>query len=128
MEDKENFEHIHLTTPYQTSELNLGHMVDGQRKERGRGAELRSDERVAVRGNGIYITAKSQPATSGRQLDMVEGVSQLESSLQLARALASTAEAAGANPVDTDSQQQVSVRGFRQRRVAARHGALHANG
>ncbi|WP_250516513.1 type VI secretion system tip protein VgrG [Caballeronia sp. INDeC2] len=55
MEDKEGIEHIHLTTPYQTSELNLGHMVDGDRKERGRGAELRSDERVAVRGGkGVF--------------------------------------------------------------------------
>ncbi|HKU00091.1 MAG TPA: type VI secretion system tip protein VgrG, partial [Paraburkholderia sp.] len=39
MEDKEGGEHIHLTTPFQTSELNLGHMVDADRKERGRGAE-----------------------------------------------------------------------------------------
>src|SRR6266702_1073662 len=42
MEDKEGSEHIHLTTPFQTSELNLGHMVDGERQERGQGAELRT--------------------------------------------------------------------------------------
>ncbi|WP_175145692.1 type VI secretion system Vgr family protein, partial [Paraburkholderia phenoliruptrix] len=50
MEDKEGVEHIHLTTPFQTSELNLGHMVDENRKERGQGAELRTDGHVAVRG------------------------------------------------------------------------------
>ena len=58
MEDKEGIEHIHLTTPFQTSELNLGHMVDGDRKERGRGAELRSDEHVAVRCYQFIICKK----------------------------------------------------------------------
>ncbi|QMI49245.1 type VI secretion system Vgr family protein [Burkholderia sp. MBR-1] len=109
MEDKENVEHIHLTTPFQTSELNLGHMVDETRKERGQGAELRSDGPVAVRGNGIFVTAKTQSGAGGKQLDMADGQSQLESALQLSKSLAASAEAAGANTPDTALQQKVSA-------------------
>ncbi|MCX5545928.1 type VI secretion system Vgr family protein, partial [Paraburkholderia sp. CNPSo 3076] len=66
MEDKEGVEHIHLTTPFQTSEFNLGHMVDGQRKERGQGAELRTDGHVAVRGaKGVLLSAEAQPGATG---------------------------------------------------------------
>ena len=71
MEDKEGVEHIHLSTPFQTSELNLGHMVDENRKERGQGAELRTDGRVAVRGaKGVLISAELQAAATGEQCAM----------------------------------------------------------
>ncbi|MGZ2749421.1 type VI secretion system Vgr family protein [Burkholderia stagnalis] len=109
MEDKEGVEHIHLMTPFQTSELNLGHMVDENRKERGQGAELRSDGPVAVRGNGVYVTAKTQSGAAGKQLDMSDGQSQLESAYQLSKSLAASAEAAGANAPDTTSQQKVGA-------------------
>ncbi|WP_321839152.1 type VI secretion system Vgr family protein [Paraburkholderia bannensis] len=106
MEDKEDIEHIHLTTPFQTSELNLGHMVDEGRKERGRGVELRSDERVAVRGNGVFITAKVQTAAGGKQLDMDDAVSQFESALQIAKSLRSSVDSVHGESADTESQNQ----------------------
>jgi type VI secretion system secreted protein VgrG len=107
MEDKEGIEHIHLTTPFQTSELNLGHMVDGDRKERGQGAELRSDERVAIRGKGVYVSAKVQGAAAGKQLDMDDAVSQLESALQIARSLRSSVDASRGESADVSSQELV---------------------
>ncbi|WP_244829932.1 type VI secretion system Vgr family protein [Caballeronia sp. TF1N1] len=106
MEDKEGFEHIHLTTPFQTSELNLGHMVDGNRKERGRGAELRSDERVAVRGGkGVLITAEAKPGALGKQLDAPDAMKQLQAALDQATSLSAIAQAAQAELADVKAQQ-----------------------
>ncbi|MCX5545762.1 DUF2345 domain-containing protein, partial [Paraburkholderia sp. CNPSo 3076] len=106
MEDKEGVEHIHLTTPFQTSELNLGHMVDDERKERGRGAELRSDEHVAVRGaKGVLVTAEGQPCASGGQLAMEEADTTLEQAEQILHALNDSANAATALQADIDQQR-----------------------
>ncbi|RBB33088.1 type VI secretion system tip protein VgrG [Burkholderia reimsis] len=108
MEDKENVEHIHLTTPFQTSELNLGHMVDGSRKERGRGAELRTDEHVAVRGGkGVYISADAQVGGSGKQLDMRLAEGLLEQALQQMQSLANAAKAAEAIAADYTKQKML---------------------
>ncbi|MEX3985203.1 type VI secretion system Vgr family protein [Paraburkholderia sp. EG287A] len=108
MEDKEGVEHIHLTTPFQTSELNLGHMVDGNRKERGKGAELRTDEHVAVRGaKGVLISAHSQPAARGAQLDMQPAQALLEQALQQMQALGQAAIAAQAVAADYERQREL---------------------
>lgn len=50
MEDCEGTEHVHLKTPFQASQLNLGHMVNDQREKRGLGGEFRSDVRQGVKG------------------------------------------------------------------------------
>ncbi|GAU05098.1 type VI secretion system Vgr family protein [Burkholderia stabilis] len=106
MEDKEGVEHIHLTTPNQTSELNLGHMVDESRKERGKGAELRTDEHVAVRGGkGVFISADMQSAANGRQLDMRPAQDLLELGLQQMQSLADAAQAAEAVAADYAKQK-----------------------
>ncbi|WP_075643578.1 type VI secretion system Vgr family protein [Paraburkholderia ginsengiterrae] len=106
MEDKEGNEHIHLTTPFQTSELSLGHMVDDQRKERGRGAELRTDEHVAIRGGrGVLISADAQPAANGKQLDMKPAVALLDQALQQMEALGEAAKAAQAIAADYAEQK-----------------------
>ncbi|SAK68535.1 Rhs element Vgr protein [Caballeronia catudaia] len=106
MEDKRGFEHIHLTTPFQASELTLGHMVDGDRKERGRGAELRSDEHVAVRGGkGVFISADVQNAAGGKQLDMQPAQGLLEQALLQTQSLVVTAKAAQAIAADYESQK-----------------------
>ncbi|MCQ0034444.1 DUF2345 domain-containing protein, partial [Burkholderia glumae] len=106
MEDKENVEHIHLTTPFQTSELNLGHMVDGDRRERGQGAELRTDERVAVRGaKGVFISADAQYAARGKQLDMEPAQGLLEQALQQMQSLAGAAKASQAIAADYEKQK-----------------------
>ncbi|MCP3726043.1 type VI secretion system tip protein VgrG [Paraburkholderia sp. CNPSo 3272] len=108
MEDKEGVEHIHLTTPFQTSELNLGHMVDGNHKERGKGAELRTDEHVAVRGaKGVLISAHAQPDAQGTQLDMQPAQALLEQALQQMQALGQAAIAAQAVAADYERQREL---------------------
>ncbi|MDN0127999.1 type VI secretion system Vgr family protein, partial [Yersinia massiliensis] len=89
MEDKRGEEHIKLSTEYGgKTQLNLGHNVDAQRVLRGEGAELRTDDWVAVRGGkGVFISADKQPSAGGEMLDMSEAISQLETALSLARSL-----------------------------------------
>jgi type VI secretion system secreted protein VgrG len=97
MEDKEGVEHIHLTTPFQTSELNLGHMVDAERKERGQGAELRTDGHVAVRGaKGVLISAEQQAAAAGQQLAMQDADDTFRQSQDILKSLNESANAAKA--------------------------------
>lgn len=106
MEDREGIEHIHLTTPFQTSELNLGHMVDGNRKERGQGAELRSDGHVAVRGaRGLLLAADEKLDAQGKQLDMQPAQELLERALEQMQALAEAAKAANAVAADYEAQR-----------------------
>jgi type VI secretion system secreted protein VgrG len=106
MEDKEGVEHIHLTTPFQTSELNLGHMVDNERKERGQGAELRSDGHVAVRGaKGVFVSADGKLDASGKQLDMEPAKELLERALEEMQALSEAAKAANAIAADYANQK-----------------------
>jgi type VI secretion system secreted protein VgrG len=106
MEDKEGVEHIHLTTPFQTSELNLGHMVDADRKERGQGAELRSDGHVAVRGaKGVFVSADEKLDASGKQLDMEPAKQLLERALEQMQALSEAAKAADAIAADYANQK-----------------------
>ncbi|MFD1557418.1 type VI secretion system Vgr family protein [Paraburkholderia silviterrae] len=107
MEDKEGIEHIHLTTPFQTSELNLGHMVDGGRKERGQGAEFRSDGHTAVRGaKGLLLTTESQSGANGKQLDMEAARAQLDDALQLMQDLNDSARTAQAQLAEVEQQRK----------------------
>jgi type VI secretion system secreted protein VgrG len=106
MEDKERYEHIHLHTPFQTSELNLGHMVDGDGRERGQGAELRTDEHVAVRGaKGVLVSADAQRHASGQQLDMQDADDTLRQALELMKSLNDSASAAKAWLAEVDQQR-----------------------
>ncbi|WP_175946975.1 type VI secretion system Vgr family protein [Burkholderia pyrrocinia] len=106
MEDKEGVEHIHLMTPFQDSELNLGHMVDSDRKERGHGAELRTDGPAAVRGaKGVLVTAEGQPGAAGEQLAMQDADTTLEQAEQILHALNESANAAKALQADIDQQR-----------------------
>ncbi|KML60496.1 type VI secretion protein Vgr [Burkholderia cepacia] len=106
MEDKEGVEHIHLTTPFQASELNLGHMVDGDRKERGHGVELRTDGPAAVRGaKGVLVTAEGQPGAAGQQLAMQDADMTLEQAEQILHTLNDSANAAKALQADIDQQR-----------------------
>ena len=71
MEDKRGEEHVKLSTEYGgKTQLNLGHNVDAQRALRGEGAELRTDDWVAVRGGkGVLITAEMQAEAVDRMLE-----------------------------------------------------------
>jgi type VI secretion system secreted protein VgrG len=77
-----------LASDHGASELNLGWLAqpraDGKAEPRGEGAELRSDEAVAIRGGkGLLLTAEASPNAEGPQLgraglvglaDLLQGV------------------------------------------------------
>jgi type VI secretion system secreted protein VgrG len=109
-EDWEGEEGIKLSTEHSgKSQLNLGYLVDNKLEKRGEGFELRSSGYGAIRsGKGVYVTAYDQPAASGKQLDMQQTIAQLESALEIAKALADSTRAAKASPADTDAQQAVN--------------------
>ncbi|EHS4494873.1 type VI secretion system tip protein VgrG, partial [Escherichia coli] len=106
MEDKRGEEHIKLSTEYGgKTQLNLGHNVDEERVVRGEGAELRTDDWVAIRGGkGILLSADAQPNADGVMLDMHKAIQQLEHALALAKSLGKAAETAKATSADSDSQ------------------------
>ncbi|KVN41886.1 type VI secretion protein Vgr [Burkholderia pyrrocinia] len=115
MEDKEGVEHIHLTSPFQTSELNLGHMVDSDRRERGHGAELRTDGPAAVRGaKGVLVTAEGQAGAAGQQLAMQDANMTLEQAEQILHALNDSAKAANALQADIDQQRALIQQKLKQ--------------
>jgi type VI secretion system secreted protein VgrG len=109
MEDKRGEEHIKLSTEYGgKTQLNLGHNVDAQRKQRGEGAELRTDKWVAVRGGaGVFITADKQASASGQMLEMQEAIVQLQQARSLTEALHGAAEIAKAELADLQTQKML---------------------
>ncbi len=109
MEDWAGQEGIKLGTEHSgKSQLNLGYLVNNKLEYRGEGYELRSSGWGAIRaGKGVMVTTYDRPSAAGKQLDMQETTAQLESALELAKALASSASSAKAEPADTAAQQQV---------------------
>ncbi|WP_213303576.1 type VI secretion system Vgr family protein [Paraburkholderia sacchari] len=109
MEDWAGQEGIKLSTEHSgKSQLNLGYLVNNNLEYRGEGYELRtSGYGVDRAGKGLYLTAFDRPGANGQQLDMQETLAQLESALELAKALASSARSAEAIPADTETQQQL---------------------
>lgn len=107
MEDWKGEEHIKLSTEHSgKSQLNLGHLVDSQRQNRGSGYELRTSGYGAIRaGKGMFITAFDQPAASGKQLEMAPTEALLEQALQQMRALGEAAGAAQAIAADYEKQK-----------------------
>ncbi|WP_192892694.1 type VI secretion system Vgr family protein, partial [Escherichia coli] len=62
LDDERGKEHIKVSTEYGgKSQLNLGHLVDAGKQQRGEGFELRTDLWGAVRAKkGIFISADAQ--------------------------------------------------------------------
>lgn len=87
MEDQRGEEHIKLSTEYGgKTQLNLGHNVDAQRNLRGEGAELRTDDWVAVRGGkGVFISADKQPSAGGEMLEMESAISLVKGAVNQVR-------------------------------------------
>ena len=106
MDDSRGEEHIKLSTEHGgKSQLNLGHLVDSQKHQRGEGFELRTDDWGAIRGGkGLFISADKQPRAQAGQLDMSAAIDQLESALSLARSMAQAAQNAQVTPGDIESQ------------------------
>ncbi|UOU77572.1 type VI secretion system Vgr family protein [Edwardsiella anguillarum] len=108
LDDARGKEHIKVSTEYGgKSQLNLGHLVDSERKKRGEGAELRTDEWVAVRGGkGLLLTTQAQPGAIDQQLSMDEIKRQLSDALSLANSLSDLLQTAQIEGLDNSTQQQ----------------------
>ena len=72
MDDTRGQEHVKLSTEHSgKSQLNLGHLVDRERKKRGEGFELRTDDWGSIRaGKGLFISADVQAKATGDVLTM----------------------------------------------------------
>jgi type VI secretion system secreted protein VgrG len=108
LDDERGKEHIKVSTEYGgKSQLNLGHLVDSEKQQRGEGAELRTDEWVAVRGGkGLLLTTQVQPKAIDQQLSMDEIKQQLSDALSLANSLSDLLQTAQVEGLDNSTQQQ----------------------
>ncbi|MNZ10616.1 Phage-related baseplate assembly protein [compost metagenome] len=106
LDDTRGQEHIKVSTEYSgKSQLNLGHLVDAQREQRGEGFELRTDDWGSLRaGKGVFISADEQHKAEGVVLQMDAAIEQLDSALSLARSMRAAALGAQMKPGDLDSQ------------------------
>lgn len=107
MEDKRGQEHIKLSTEYGgKTQLNLGHLVNAEREQRGDGFELRTDSWGAIRaGKGLFITTDKQDKAGGNVLAMEEAVAQLKQAQQLTESLKEAAKIAKAELADLQTQK-----------------------
>ena len=107
LDDTRGKEHIKLSTPASgKSQLNLGALVDDKHKDRGHGAELRTDDWVSVRGGkGVFISADMQACAGGQQLDMQQDKALLSSAMVEMQSLSASAQQAQALAADIDRQQ-----------------------
>ena len=85
LDDERGKEHVKISTEYGgKSQLNLGHLVDSERRQRGEGFELRTDSQGTIRaGKGVFITADAQPKAQGEQLEMEPASSLLKGAQNL---------------------------------------------
>ncbi|MGF6693685.1 type VI secretion system secreted protein VgrG [Metapseudomonas resinovorans] len=106
LDDTRGQEHIKLSTEHSgKSQLNLGHLVDGQRQKRGEGFELRTDGWGAIRaGKGVFISADEQPRAQGQVLAMNETLARLREAGEQLRVLSDDAQTATADPADVQAQ------------------------
>ncbi|WP_272670716.1 type VI secretion system Vgr family protein [Providencia sp. PROV147] len=109
MEDKRGQEHIKLSTEYGgKTQLNLGHLVNAEREQRGDGFELRTDSWGAIRaGKGLFITTDKQDKAGGDVLAMEEAVAQLKQAQQLTESLKEAANVAKAELADLQTQKEL---------------------
>ncbi|OZV03168.1 type IV secretion protein Rhs [Enterobacter cloacae] len=107
LDDERGKEHIKVSTEYGgKSQLNLGHLVDSEKQQRGEGFELRTDSWGEIRAQkGIFISADGQARAQGQVLEMQAAMSHLEQARSLAEALRSAAEAARAELADVQTQK-----------------------
>lgn len=95
-----------LASEHGHSQLNLGHLRhprrDGEAEPRGEGAELRSDEHVAVRAaKGLLLTAWKRLNAVDNQLARAEFLSLMEQCLEQCQSLGSYAAEHQALPLDS---------------------------
>lgn len=104
-----------LASEHGHSELNLGWLsrprIDGEGKPRGEGAELRSDQAVAVRGKGgVLISAEAQDRAGGRMLerDALVGLAEVLQGVQ--RQLSELSETHHAEATETTKLEKLIER------------------
>ena len=119
LDDERGKEHIKVSTEYGgKSQLNLGHLVDGDRQKRGEGFELRTDSWGAIRAQkGLFISADGQAKAQGDALEMRAALSQLELALKQTEALSGAVETAKAELADIQAQKallQQTLTGLKQ--------------
>ncbi|MFW1800688.1 type VI secretion system Vgr family protein [Acinetobacter nematophilus] len=94
-----------LHSSHGASQLNLGNLSHPKETEssdgRGEGFELRTDQWGALRaGQGLLVSTHAQDGASGNHLDATEAKSQLESSLNNAKALSEVAKNQQTDPLE----------------------------
>ncbi|WIF57840.1 type VI secretion system Vgr family protein [Atlantibacter hermannii] len=119
LDDERGKEHIKVSTEYGgKSQLNLGHLVDSEKQQRGEGFELRTDSWGAIRAQkGLFISADGQAKAQGQVLEMEAALSRLQQALNQAEALSSAAETARAELADIQTQKallQETLSGLKQ--------------
>ncbi|HBU7565816.1 TPA: type VI secretion system tip protein VgrG [Enterobacter cloacae] len=107
LDDERGKEHIKVSTEYGgKSQLNLGHLVDSEKQQRGEGFELRTDSWGAIRAQkGIFISADGQARAQGQVLDMEPALARLSAALVEMESLAASARQAQALAADVSRQQ-----------------------
>ncbi|RJG15726.1 type VI secretion system Vgr family protein [Massilia cavernae] len=98
-----------LASEHGHSQLNLGHLMhprrDGKGEPRGEGAELRSDEHLALRAaKGMLLTAWQRLNATDSQLARAEFLSLMEECLEQCRTLGNYAADNHALPLDGEPQ------------------------
>ncbi|QBH96218.1 type VI secretion system tip protein VgrG [Limnobaculum zhutongyuii] len=106
MDDERGKEHIKVATEYGKTQLNMGHLVDAERKQRGEGFELRTDEWGAIRaGKGLFISADEQQTAKGEVREMEPALSLLEAAYSQMQGLNHAAEQAQALVAEIAAQK-----------------------
>ena len=106
LDDERGKEHIKVSTEYGgKSQLNLGHLVDSEKQQRGEGFELRTDSWGAIRAQkGMFISADGQTKAQGQVLEMQPAVSNLGDAREQMTSISDDAQKATANPADLQAQ------------------------
>ena len=106
LDDERGKEHIKVSTEYGgKSQLNLGHLVDAEKQQRGEGFELRTDSWGAIRAQkGLFISADGQAKAQGQVLEMGPAVSNLGDAREQMTSISGDAQKATANPADLQAQ------------------------
>ncbi|MCM7534373.1 type VI secretion system Vgr family protein [Enterobacter sp. DN] len=109
LDDERGKEHIKVSTEYGgKSQLNLGHLVDSEKQQRGEGFEFRTDGWGAIRAQkGIFISADGQAKAQGQVLDMEPALARLSAALVEMESLAACAQQAQALAADVGRQQKL---------------------
>ncbi|ELT8787848.1 type VI secretion system tip protein VgrG [Escherichia coli] len=104
LDDERGKEHIKVSTEYGgKSQLNLGHLVDAGKQQRGEGFELRTDMWGAVRAKkGIFISADAQD--KGQVREMAPAMAILDGAQSQMQSLSTDAQTTNADPADLSSQ------------------------